>query len=46
MISLPSRFSVFDPDTSSPGKAGSGICFTHTITFMARTSYWPVAEAG
>ena len=32
---MPSRFSVLSLGSNSPGCAGSGICFTHTVTFMA-----------
>ncbi len=41
-MSLPSRLSVFEEGSSSPGTAGSGICLTQTITFIGRQSYPPV----
>ena len=34
---MPSRFSVLSEGSSSPTCAGSGICLTQTITFMARS---------
>ena len=34
-MSLPSRFRVLVVGSSAPGSAGSGICLTHTTTFMA-----------
>src|SRR4051794_14057602 len=33
-MSLPSRFNVLVEGSSAPGLAGSGICLTHTMTFM------------
>ncbi len=38
MTSLPSRTSVWVAGSSCPGVAGSGICFTHTTTFMGGDS--------
>src|ERR1700693_4812134 len=35
MMSLPDRSRALVPGTSDPGTAGSGICLTHTTTFMA-----------
>src|ERR1700728_3153450 len=35
MISLPDRSRVLVPGFSDWGAAGSGICLTHTTTFMA-----------
>ena len=35
-MSFPSRLRVLVLGSSAPGSAGSGICFTHTTTFMAR----------
>src|SRR5580693_10062028 len=35
MMSLPDRSRVFVPGFSAAGTAGSGICLTHTTTFMA-----------
>src|ERR1700744_4825627 len=34
MMSLPDRSRVLVPGWSAPGAAGSGICLTHTTTFM------------
>src|SRR4051812_27596463 len=42
-MSLPSRFKVLEPASSAPGVAGSGICFTHTITFI-RAPLLPVGS--
>src|SRR6187200_300358 len=38
-MSLPSRLSVLSEGSSSPTCAGSGICLTHTITFMGAHCY-------
>ena len=42
--SFPSRFRVLDPGSSAPGIAGSGICLTHTITFIV-ASLLPIGMA-
>ena len=36
---MPERLSVFVDGSSSPGNAGSGICFTQTVTFMNAHCY-------
>src|SRR5215475_8213799 len=51
-MSLPSRLSVFVSESSSPGVAGSGICFTQTAMFIpllfaqkGRRRFWPARAA-
>ena len=42
---MPSRLSVLSEGSSSPGCAGSGICLTQTITFMAAHCYRRPADS-